>query len=73
MFEIARRDLILGTGAVYAAFGIGRPIRFVDAAFAQQSDAPSAAPGSRRQPMKLSRTRLTSMMAGWSGHLMRRA
>ena len=44
MFEIARRDLILGTGAAYAAFGIGRPIRFVDA-----------------------------MMAGWSGHLMRRA
>ena len=52
MFEIARRDLILGTGAAYAAFGIGRPIRFVDAAFAQQSDAPSAAPGSRRQPMQ---------------------
>lgn len=52
MFEIARRHLILGTGAAYAAFGIGRPIRFVDAAFAQQSDAPSAAPGSRRQPMQ---------------------
>jgi len=52
MFEIARRHLILGTGAAYAAFGIDRPIRFVDAAFAQQSDAPSAAPGSRRQPMQ---------------------
>src|SRR4051794_4741330 len=36
MFDISRRDLILGTTAAYAAFGIDRPIAFVSAAHAQQ-------------------------------------
>jgi len=38
MFEISRRDLILGATGAYAAFGIDRPITFVGAAGAQQSD-----------------------------------
>jgi glyoxylase-like metal-dependent hydrolase (beta-lactamase superfamily II) len=37
MFEVSRRDLILGAAGAYAAFGIDRPITFVDAAYAQQS------------------------------------
>lgn len=38
MFEVWRRDLILGAGAACAAFGIDKPITFVGAASAQQSD-----------------------------------
>jgi glyoxylase-like metal-dependent hydrolase (beta-lactamase superfamily II) len=37
MFEISRRDFILGATAAYAAFGLNRPIAFVGAAEAQQS------------------------------------
>ena len=40
MFEVSRRDLILGAAGAYAAFGIDRPIAFVDAAYAQQSGTP---------------------------------
>jgi glyoxylase-like metal-dependent hydrolase (beta-lactamase superfamily II) len=36
MFEISRRDLILGAAGAYAAFGLDKPITFVDAAYAQQ-------------------------------------
>ena len=38
MFEISRRDLILGAGGACAAFGIDKPITFVGAALAQQPD-----------------------------------
>jgi hypothetical protein len=34
MFEVSRRDLILGAGVACAAFGISRPIAFVGAASA---------------------------------------
>jgi glyoxylase-like metal-dependent hydrolase (beta-lactamase superfamily II) len=37
MFEISRRDLILGAASAYAVFGLDKPIAFVDAAYAQQS------------------------------------
>jgi glyoxylase-like metal-dependent hydrolase (beta-lactamase superfamily II) len=37
MFEVSRRDLVLGAAGAYAALGIDRPVTFVDAAFAQQS------------------------------------
>ncbi len=37
MFDISRRDLILGAAGAYAAFGLDKPITFVDAADAQQS------------------------------------
>jgi glyoxylase-like metal-dependent hydrolase (beta-lactamase superfamily II) len=40
MFEISRRDLILGAAGAYAAFGLDRPVTFVNAAYAQQSAAP---------------------------------
>ena len=39
MFEIARRDLILGAAGACAAFGLDRPVAFVGAAHAQQSAA----------------------------------
>ena len=35
MFEISRRDLILGAAGAYAAFGLDRPIAFIGAAQAQ--------------------------------------
>jgi putative ABC transport system substrate-binding protein len=37
MFDISRRALTLGAAGAYAAFGLDRPITFVDAAYAQQS------------------------------------
>jgi len=37
MFEVSRRNLILSAAGAYAAFGIDRPIAFIDAACAQQS------------------------------------
>ena len=37
MFEISRRDLILGAAGAYAVFGLDRPIAFVGAAHAQTS------------------------------------
>ena len=37
MFDISRRDLTFGAAAAYAAFGLNKPITFVDAAYAQQS------------------------------------
>ena len=37
MFDISRRDLTLGAAGAYAAFGLNKPIRFVDAAYAQPS------------------------------------
>ena len=37
MFDISRRDLTLGAAGAYAAFGLNKPITFVDAAHAQQS------------------------------------
>lgn len=39
MFEISRRDLILGVAGAYAAFGLEKPVAFVGAASAQQSPA----------------------------------
>src|SRR5262245_37193193 len=35
MFEISRRDLVLGAAGAYAAFGLNRPIAFIGAAEAQ--------------------------------------
>jgi glyoxylase-like metal-dependent hydrolase (beta-lactamase superfamily II) len=40
MFDISRRDLTLGAAGAYAAFGLNKPITFVDAAHAQQSVVP---------------------------------
>jgi glyoxylase-like metal-dependent hydrolase (beta-lactamase superfamily II) len=37
MFDISRRDLVLGAAGAYAAFGLDKPITFVDAACAQES------------------------------------
>jgi hypothetical protein len=37
MSNISRRDLTLGAAGAYAAFGLDKPIAFVDAAHAQQS------------------------------------
>lgn len=37
MFEISRRDLVLGAVGAYAAFGLCKPIAFIDGAYAQQS------------------------------------
>jgi hypothetical protein len=37
MFEVSRRDLILCAAGAFAAFGIDRPITFVDAAYAQRA------------------------------------
>jgi glyoxylase-like metal-dependent hydrolase (beta-lactamase superfamily II) len=42
MFEISRRDLIVGAAGAYAAFGLDRPIAFIGAAQAQTTPA---APG----------------------------
>ena len=35
MFEISRRDLVLGAAGAYAAFGLTKPIAFIGAAEAQ--------------------------------------
>src|SRR4051794_13972532 len=40
MFEILRRDLILGAAGAYAAFGLERPVAFVGAANAQPDTKP---------------------------------
>src|SRR5712692_2848147 len=37
MFQVSRRDLVLGTAGAYAAFGLSKPIAFIDAAHAQQT------------------------------------
>ena len=37
MFEISRRDLVLGAAGAYAAFGLTKPIAFISAAEAQSS------------------------------------
>jgi glyoxylase-like metal-dependent hydrolase (beta-lactamase superfamily II) len=37
MFEISRRDLVLGSAGAYAAFGLGKSISFIGAAEAQTS------------------------------------
>jgi glyoxylase-like metal-dependent hydrolase (beta-lactamase superfamily II) len=42
MFEVSRRDLIVGAAGAYAAFGLDRPIAFIGAAQAQTTPA---APG----------------------------
>ena len=39
MFEISRRDLIVGAAGAYAAFGLDRPIAFIGAAQAQTTPA----------------------------------
>src|SRR5262245_53165680 len=36
MFQISRRDLVLGASAAYAMFGLSKPIAFIGAAEAQQ-------------------------------------
>jgi glyoxylase-like metal-dependent hydrolase (beta-lactamase superfamily II) len=41
MFQISRRDLVLGAAGAYAAFGLTKPIAFIGAAEAQQSPAQS--------------------------------
>jgi glyoxylase-like metal-dependent hydrolase (beta-lactamase superfamily II) len=42
MFEVSRRDLIVGAAGAYAAFGLDRPLAFIGAAQAQTTPA---APG----------------------------
>ncbi len=37
MFEISRRDLVLGAAGAYAVFGLTKPIAFIGAAQAQSS------------------------------------
>ena len=37
MFQISRRDLVLGASAAYAMFGLSKPIAFIGAAEAQQT------------------------------------
>jgi len=37
MFDISRRDLTLGAAGACAAFGLDKPITFIDSAHAQQS------------------------------------
>ena len=37
MFQISRRDLVLGAAGAYAAFGLSKPIAFIGAAQAQQT------------------------------------
>jgi glyoxylase-like metal-dependent hydrolase (beta-lactamase superfamily II) len=39
MFEISRRDLVIGAAGAYAAFGLTKPIAFIGAAQAQQAPA----------------------------------
>src|SRR3989440_8323433 len=39
MFEISRRDLIVGAAGAYAAFGLDRPLAFIGAAQAQITPA----------------------------------
>jgi glyoxylase-like metal-dependent hydrolase (beta-lactamase superfamily II) len=39
MFQISRRDLVLGAAGAYAAFGLTKPIAFIGAAEAQQAPA----------------------------------
>ncbi len=39
MFEVSRRDLVLGAAGAYAAFGLTKPIAFIGAAQAQQRPA----------------------------------
>ena len=39
MFEISRRDLVLGAAGAYAAFGLAKPIAFIGAAEAQPAPA----------------------------------
>src|SRR5215208_413035 len=41
MFQISRRDLIVGAAGAYAAFGLAKPIAFIGAAEAQQAPAQS--------------------------------
>src|SRR5262249_19925005 len=41
MFEVSRRDLVLGAAGAYAAFGLTKPIAFIGAAEAQQATTPS--------------------------------
>ena len=38
MVDISRRDLTLGAAGTHAAFGLDKPITFVEAAHAQQSE-----------------------------------
>jgi glyoxylase-like metal-dependent hydrolase (beta-lactamase superfamily II) len=45
MFQVSRRDLVLGAAGAYAAFGLTKPIAFIDAAMAQQTPA---GPGFRK-------------------------
>src|SRR5262245_19884882 len=40
MFQISRRDLVLGAAGAAAAFGLTRPIAFIGAAEAQTAPAP---------------------------------
>src|SRR5262245_23909410 len=39
MFEISRRDLVVGVAGAYAAFGLTKPVAFIGAAQAQQAPA----------------------------------
>jgi len=39
MFNVSRRDLVLGAAGAFAAFGIDRPVTFVGSASAQESGA----------------------------------
>src|SRR3954471_21485988 len=39
MFQISRRDLVLGAAGAYAAFGLSKPLAFIGAAQAQQTPA----------------------------------
>src|SRR5215831_3007258 len=39
MFQISRRDLVLGAAGAYAAFGLAKPVAFIGMAEAQQAPA----------------------------------
>src|SRR5690349_24467894 len=45
MFQVSRRDLVLGAAGASVAFGLTKPIAFIDAAMAQQTPP---GPGSRK-------------------------
>src|SRR5712691_1876873 len=39
MFQVSRRDLVLGAAGAYAVFGLSKPIAFIGMAHAQQTPA----------------------------------
>jgi glyoxylase-like metal-dependent hydrolase (beta-lactamase superfamily II) len=58
MFEIARRDLVLGAAGAFAAFGLAKPIAFIGAATAQ------TAPGQGFRKYKIGDVEVISLSDG---------